>query len=113
MAPKSDGLALTLGMVVAIAVVTTWLAPLNPKNDLVAPIPPRETIYRPEHWSASDVASVEGFSPRLSFFDSHDALGARAHGAARCDKPRPASGVPPWRVGALTRSAPCLICALG
>jgi len=61
MAPRSDGLALTLGMVVAMAVVTTWLAPLNPENDLAAPIPPRETIYRPEHWRV-----YSSNSPRLS-----------------------------------------------
>src|SRR5262249_13295795 len=53
--------------------------------------------------AASDVASVEGFSPRLSFFDSHDALGARPHGAARRDKPRPAALH--QRAGALERSA--------
>src|SRR6266487_1533903 len=41
------------------------------------------------------------------------AEGRLGHGAERgmcCDKSRP---VAPWRAGALTRSAPCLICALG
>src|SRR5262245_10263443 len=32
---------------------------------------------------------------------------------ARCAKPRPALRLTPGRVGALSRSAPCLICALG
>jgi hypothetical protein len=51
MAPKPDGLALIFGMVLAMAMVATWAAPLNPESESVAPIPPRgETIYRPEHW---------------------------------------------------------------
>jgi hypothetical protein len=51
MALKPDGLlALTFGMVLAIAVSTMWLAPLNPESDSVAPMPPRETTYRPEDW---------------------------------------------------------------
>jgi hypothetical protein len=50
MAPKPDGLALIFAMVLAMAVVTTWPAASKPESDSVAPIPPRETIYRPEHW---------------------------------------------------------------
>ena len=62
MAPKPDGLlALTFGMVLAMGVFTTWLAPLNPESDSVAPIPPRETIYWPEHWRV-----YSSSSPRLS-----------------------------------------------
>ena len=60
MAPKPDRLAFIFGMVLAIAVVTTWAAPLNPEQNSVAPIPPRETIYRPEHWRA-----YSANSPRL------------------------------------------------
>jgi hypothetical protein len=50
MAPKPDRLALIFGMVLAMAVVTTWAAPLN-----AAPLNPE--------------SEVEGFSPRLSFSD--------------------------------------------
>jgi hypothetical protein len=60
MAPKPDGLALIFGMVLAMAMVATWAAPLNPESESVAPIPPRETIYRPEHWRVSSTNS-----PRL------------------------------------------------
>jgi hypothetical protein len=48
MAPKPDRLAFIFGMVLAIAVVTTWAAPLNPESDSAAPIPP---IYRSQHWN--------------------------------------------------------------
>jgi len=45
-----------LGMVVAMAVtilaITTRAAPSNCEDDSVAPISPRETIYRPQHWNA-------------------------------------------------------------
>jgi hypothetical protein len=62
MALKPDGLlALTFGMVLAIAVSTMWLAPLNPESDSVAPMPPRETTYRPEDWRVYSARS-----PRLS-----------------------------------------------
>jgi hypothetical protein len=44
MAPEPDRLALIYGMVLAMAMVTTWVAPLNSESDSVAPIPPRETI---------------------------------------------------------------------
>jgi hypothetical protein len=60
MALKPDRLALIFGMVLAMAVVTTWATPLNPESDSVAPIPPRETIYRPEHWRVYSASS-----PRL------------------------------------------------
>jgi hypothetical protein len=50
MAPKPDRLAFIFGMVLAIAMVTTWAASLNTEQNSVAPIPPRETTYRPEHW---------------------------------------------------------------
>jgi hypothetical protein len=61
MAPKTNRLALTFGTALAMAVVATWAAPLNPESDSVAPIPPRETIYQPEHWRAYSASS-----PRLS-----------------------------------------------
>jgi hypothetical protein len=55
MAPKPDRLAFIFGMALATAVIilaiTTWAAPPNPESDSAAPIPPRETIYRPEHWN--------------------------------------------------------------
>jgi hypothetical protein len=45
-----------LGMVLATAVtilaITTRAAPSNCEDDSVAPIPPREAIYRPQHWNA-------------------------------------------------------------
>ena len=50
MAPKPDGLALIFAMVLAMAAVTTWPAASKSESDSVAPILPRETIYRPEHW---------------------------------------------------------------
>jgi hypothetical protein len=55
MAPKPDRLAFVFGMVLAMVVtilaITTWAAPPNPESDSAAPIPPRETIYRPERWN--------------------------------------------------------------
>ena len=55
MARKPDRLAFVFGMVLAMAVtilaITTWAAPPNPESDWAAPIPPRETIYRPERWN--------------------------------------------------------------
>ena len=82
MAPKPDRLAFIFEMVLAIAMVATWAASLNTEQNSVAPIPPRETTYRPGGCTrqtvpgclktvaaASDVASAEGFSPRLSFSD--------------------------------------------
>ncbi len=53
MTPKPDRLAFIFGMAVAMAMtilaITTWAAPPNPESDSVAPIPPRQTIYRPDH----------------------------------------------------------------
>jgi hypothetical protein len=55
MAQKRDRLAFVFGMVLAMVVtilaITTWAAPPNPESDSAAPIPPRETIYRPERWN--------------------------------------------------------------
>ena len=52
MAPKPDRLAFIFGMAVAMAVtilaITTWAAPPDPEHDSAAPIPPRQTIYRPD-----------------------------------------------------------------
>jgi hypothetical protein len=51
MAPKPDRLAFIFGMVLAMAVtipaITTWAAPPDSDSDWAAPIPARETIYRP------------------------------------------------------------------
>jgi len=60
MALKPDRLALIFGMVLATAMVATWAATLNPESESVAPIPPKETIYRPEHWRVHSTNS-----PRL------------------------------------------------
>jgi multisubunit Na+/H+ antiporter MnhB subunit len=53
---RQPGLALSLGIVVAMAVVvlaiTTWAAPPNPESDSAALISPREIIYRPQHWNS-------------------------------------------------------------
>ena len=53
MAPKM--LAFVFGMALAMAVtilsIPTWAAPPDPDSESAAPIPPRETIYRPEHWN--------------------------------------------------------------
>jgi hypothetical protein len=52
MAPKPDRLAFIFGMAVAVAMtilaITTWAAPPDPESDSAAPIPPRQTIYRPD-----------------------------------------------------------------
>ena len=52
MAQKPDKLAFVFGMVLAMAVIilaiTTWAAPPDPESQSAAPIPPRETIYRPD-----------------------------------------------------------------
>jgi hypothetical protein len=49
-------LAFVFGMVLAMAVtvltITTLAAPPKPEDDSAAPIPPRATIYRPQHWNA-------------------------------------------------------------
>ena len=55
MASKPGMLAFVFGMVLAMGVtilsITTWAAPPDPDSESAAPIPPRETIYRPEHWN--------------------------------------------------------------
>jgi hypothetical protein len=43
---------LGLAMAVTILAITTQAAPPNREDDSAAPIPPRETIYRPQHWNA-------------------------------------------------------------
>ncbi len=45
-------LGMVLAMAVTILAMTTWAASLNCADDSGAPIPPRETIYRPQHWNA-------------------------------------------------------------
>jgi hypothetical protein len=53
MAPKPNRLEFIFGMVLAMAVtilaIMTWAAPPNPEGGSAAPIPPSETIYRPDH----------------------------------------------------------------
>ena len=55
MARKPDRLAFVFAMVIAMAMtvlaVKTWAGPPAPDSDSAAPIPPRETIYRPQHWN--------------------------------------------------------------
>ena len=55
MARKPDRLASVFAMVLAIAMtvlaVKTWAGPPAPDSDSAAQIPPRETIYRPQHWN--------------------------------------------------------------
>src|SRR5215813_4654391 len=55
MARKPDRLAFVFAMVIAMAMtvlaVKTWAGPPAPDGDSAAPIPPRETIYRPQHWN--------------------------------------------------------------
>ena len=52
MAPRPD-LALAFGLVLAVALVvlaiTAWADHLPNPGNSVAPIPPRQTIYRPDH----------------------------------------------------------------
>ena len=45
-------LGMVLAMAVTILAITTRAAPSNCEDDSAAPIPPRETIYRPQHWNA-------------------------------------------------------------
>lgn len=55
MARKPDRLAFVFAMVIAMAMtvlaVKTWAGPPASDSDSAAPIPPRETIYRPQHWN--------------------------------------------------------------
>jgi hypothetical protein len=55
MARKPDRLAFVFAMVLAMAITIlaskTWADPPDPDSDSAAPIPPRETIYRPERWN--------------------------------------------------------------
>jgi hypothetical protein len=54
MARKPDGLAFVLGTVLAMAMtvlaITTWARVPDLQNESAAPLPPRETIYRPQNW---------------------------------------------------------------
>jgi hypothetical protein len=43
---------IVLAMAVTIATIKTLAAPPKPEDDSAAPIPPRATIYRPQHWNA-------------------------------------------------------------
>jgi hypothetical protein len=43
---------IVLAMAVTIVTITTLAAPPSLDNDSAAPIPPRATIYRPQHWHA-------------------------------------------------------------
>ena len=52
MAQEPDWLGFRFGVVLAVAMtilaITTWASPPDPDSDSAAPIPPRETIYRPQ-----------------------------------------------------------------
>jgi hypothetical protein len=58
MAPKAGiDLVLAFGLVVAMTVIvlaiTTWADHFpNPESNSVAPIPPRQTIYRAQNWNS-------------------------------------------------------------
>jgi hypothetical protein len=56
MARTRKSLTFVFGIVLAIAVtiltITTLAAPPITEDDSAAPIPPRATIYRPQHWNA-------------------------------------------------------------
>jgi hypothetical protein len=43
--------ALVLAMAMTVLAIKTWAGPPDPDGDSAAPIPPRETIYRPQHWN--------------------------------------------------------------
>jgi hypothetical protein len=45
-------LGMVLAMAVTVLAITTRAATPNCEDDSAAPIPPRETIYRPQHWNA-------------------------------------------------------------
>ena len=55
MARTSDRLAFVLALVVAMAMTVLAIkaraGPPDPEGDSASPIPPRETIYRPQHWN--------------------------------------------------------------
>ncbi|MBV8111411.1 MAG: hypothetical protein JOZ35_21915 [Hyphomicrobiales bacterium] len=43
--------ALVLAMAMTVVAIKAWAGPPDPEGDSAAPIPPRETIYRPQHWN--------------------------------------------------------------
>ena len=43
--------ALVLAMAVTVVAIKAWAGSPDPEGDSAAPIPPRETIYRPQHWN--------------------------------------------------------------
>jgi hypothetical protein len=43
--------ALVLAMAMTVLAIKAWAGPPDPEGDSAAPIPPRETIYRPQHWN--------------------------------------------------------------
>jgi hypothetical protein len=50
--PLTFVFAIVVAMAVTILTITTLAAPPNTEPDSAAPIPPRATIYRPQHWNA-------------------------------------------------------------
>src|SRR5215831_9619965 len=60
MAPNPDRRDFLFGMVLALAVATTWAVLPNAESDSAEPIRPSETLYRPEYWRA-----FSANSPRL------------------------------------------------
>ena len=55
MAPRPTRFVIVFGIALAMAVtilaITTWAAPPDFESESAAPIPPRETIYRPQYWN--------------------------------------------------------------
>ena len=55
MARATMRFALVFGMAVAMAVtilsITTWAGPPDSQGEQAGPIPPKDTIYRPEQWT--------------------------------------------------------------
>ena len=54
MARKPDRLAFAFGMALAVAVtvlaISTWANAPDPQDEAAAPLAPRQTIYRPQHF---------------------------------------------------------------
>jgi hypothetical protein len=55
MARKPDGLVYLFGIVLAMAMtvlaITTWAGLPDSGDESASPLPPRQTIYRPQNWT--------------------------------------------------------------
>jgi hypothetical protein len=80
MAPNPDRLDFLFGMVLVLAVATTWAVPPNAEGDSAEPVRPRETTYRPEYWRVSSANSPRLPQDRLRGLGS--CLGGRVFPAA-------------------------------